>query len=131
MVELGTERVTLRGSDQVGLGVEFDKVRHVPVIRAVPGDQPELRRKDPDPRPARNPEEVLGVGVFGMDALAGKVIVKVLDLLVPGKEHQPPGAVGDRLIILPVSFLLFWGHIEGDPDIGCRWHTPSSQSPHT
>jgi hypothetical protein len=51
-----------------------------------------LGSKHPNLCPGCNPEEVLRVAIIGMDGWTGKVVIKMFDFLVPGKEHQAPGA---------------------------------------
>ena len=99
---LGGDRVLLGRLDQVGLGIELDQVGDVGIVVAVEGDQPQLGGEYADLGLAGDLEQVLGIVVVCGDALAVKVVVQMLDLLVAGEQHQPSGAQGYFIEVVQV-----------------------------
>ena len=73
------------------------------VVARVLGDETTLAGEHADRALIADLEEMLGVAVGQIDALAVEVLVEVLDLLVAGKEHETAGAARGGHVVIEVE----------------------------
>lgn len=117
VVELRGVGILLGGLDQIGLGVHLDQVVDVGVVARVLGDETALAGEHADCALVADLEEMLGVAIGRIDALAVEVLVEMLDLLVAGKEHETAGAARGGHVVIEVELDGFGHDVSGNAHV--------------
>ena len=124
VVQLRAVRIFLGRFDQVGLGVHLHQVVDVGVIGSVLRNQAALTSQNTAHTLVADLEEMLGLGVGDVDALAVEVLVQMLNLLVAREQHEAAGPAGGLHVVVDVRLA------DVSQDVGRYLHLVASDLGH-